>query len=494
MDGNGQACSDDARRLASAMQGTGQASGSGTWPVVVDATGRDLSCKPTTPTPATKQAQPTMPAEESSEPWLFAALPSSGNSSPFTTDDEGSSDYSHAEAATRAGSTVRCGPRSACAATNNSTLPVCAMPQHTPARECLSDFPDEILSHIFSRVDAATLLGAVPHVCRGWRAACANDDHGPKVRLELDSMRQVLRIRAECLGLWVAATVRRFAWVVDLDLSICGIEDGVLEGAGSLPRIASLNLNGCDKMTDPGLLQHVAILTQLTKLHLGSCRKITDTGLKHVAQLTQLTRLDLSGDEDFPSKITDTGLEHIAQLTQLTSLNLRSCDKITDTGLEHVAELTQLTSLDLEACNETTDMGLAHVAQLTQLTSLVLGGPGCKITDTGLEHVAQLTQLTSLDVDYCDKITDTGLQHVAQLTLLTSLNLEACYEITDTGLEHVAQLTQLTSLNLGSCRKITDTGLEHVAQLTQLTSLNLHSCANITDNGITDNGLQNVLH
>ena len=457
MDGSGQGCSDDARRLESSMQGEGQPSVSGTWPVVVDGTCRELSCKPTTPTPATKLAQLTRRARESSEPRQFAALFSCGDSSLFTTDDKGTSDYSHDDPANGAGSTVRRGPGSTCAAANNSTLPMCAMWQQTPARVCLSDFPDEILSHIFSRVDPATLLGAVPHVCRGWRAACANDDHGPKVRLKLGSVRQVLRIRPEYLGLWVAAMVGRFAWVIDLDLSMCGIEDGVLKCTGSLQRITGLNVGG----------------------DFGCPSKLTDTGLEYVAQLTQLTKLVLTGC----GKITDTGLDYVAQLTLLTSLNLRNCKKITDTGLKHVAQLTQLTSLALTGCGKITDLGLQCVAQLTQLTSLNLSY--CvKITDTGLKHVAQLTQLTSLNLDCCDKITDMGLEYVAQLTQLASLNLDNCVMITDSGLELVAQLTQLTSLNLRSCGKITDAGLEYVAQLTQLTRLDLQYCGKITDTGL----------
>ena len=96
--------------------------------------------------------------------------------------------------------------------------------------------------------------------------------YGPKVRLELRSVRQVLRIRFKCLGLWVAATVGRFAWVIDLDLSGCGIEDGVLECAGSLQRMTSLGIGGDERC--PG--------------------KITDTGLEHVALLTHLTCLGLS--------------------------------------------------------------------------------------------------------------------------------------------------------------------------------------------------------
>ena len=178
------------------------------------------------------------------------------------------------------------------------------MPQRTPARVCLSDFPDEILSLIFSHADTVTLLGAIPNACRGWRAACTNDDHRPKVRLELHSIRQVLRIRPDCLGLWVAATVGQFPWVIDLDLSRCDI--------GSLQRTTRLNVSECNDVTDAGL-EHVAQLTQLSSLNLGSCRQITDTGLEHVAQLTQLSSLDLTCCYES----TDTGLEHVAYVAQL---------------------------------------------------------------------------------------------------------------------------------------------------------------------------------
>ena len=211
---------------------------------------------------------------------------------------------------------LRRGSGSAHAAANHTTLPAFTKRQQTPARVCLSNFPPEILSLIFSHLDTATLLGAVPCVCHDWRAACAHDLYGPKVRLQLRSVRQVLRIRPECLELWVAATVGHFTWVIDLDLSGCGIEDGVLECASSLQRITSLDLSGI--------------------WHCPS--KTTDTGLEHVAKLTQLTSLNLS----CCVKITDTGLEHVAKLTQLTSLDLINCDKITDTGLEYVAHVAHV--------------------------------------------------------------------------------------------------------------------------------------------------------
>ena len=130
-------------------------------------------------------------------------------------------------------------------------------------------------------MDAATLLSAVLHVCRDWRAVCAHDVYGPKVQLELRRVQQVLRILPECLGLWVVAAVARFGWVSTLDASGCSITDGALERDGSLQLLTSLSLRGCKNITDMGL-EHVAQLTQLTGLNLSEC-VITDTGLEHVA-------------------------------------------------------------------------------------------------------------------------------------------------------------------------------------------------------------------
>ena len=114
--------------------------------------------------------------------------------------------------------------------------------QQAHARTRVSDFPPEILTLLFSLVDTATLLGAVHQVCREWRAACAHDVYGPKVRLKLSP--QQLGIRPECLGLWVAAAAARFTWASELDASECKITDGVLECADDLQRLTSLDLRG----------------------------------------------------------------------------------------------------------------------------------------------------------------------------------------------------------------------------------------------------------
>ena len=88
-------------------------------PPVTGGGGGDTDADTRETAPASTQrppGQPNMAAEESSEPWLFAALPSSGECSPFTTDDEGTGDYEDAATRTSSGA-----DHDATAATTTST-------------------------------------------------------------------------------------------------------------------------------------------------------------------------------------------------------------------------------------------------------------------------------------------------------------------------------------------------------------------------------------
>jgi hypothetical protein len=93
--------------------------------------------------------------------------------------------------------------------------------------------------------------------------------------------------------------------------------------------LTTLNLSGCNNITDEGL-QQLTQLKNLTTLDLSGCKQITDGGLNNLAQLTKLTTLDLCGCE----LITNAGLNNFAQLTKLTTLNLCNCYKITDAGFK----------------------------------------------------------------------------------------------------------------------------------------------------------------
>ena len=150
-----------------------------------------------------------------------------------------------------------------------------------PPRNQFLHLPFEILALIFGYLDTSTLVGSVPNVCKDWRTLCADPLCGPKVRLKLYSVQQVLQIRPEKLKEWMKAMFRYFAHVCVLDSKMYSLTDSELESFECRPRI--------------------------TNLDLGYCENLTDTGLVHVAQLTQLTFLNLSGYE-----ISNIGLIYIS--------------------------------------------------------------------------------------------------------------------------------------------------------------------------------------
>ena len=150
--------------------------------------------------------------------------------------------------------------------------------------------------------------------------------------------------------------------------------------------------------------------------------------------LRQLQSLDIAGCNN----ITDEGIRALASgLPQLQSLDISYCGKITDAGIRVLASgLPKLQSLNIEGCGNITDTGIIALASgLPQLQSLDI--IGCvKITDAGIRALANgLPRLQSLDISYCVKITDEGIRALANgCRQLQSLDIRWCHNITSSGI------------------------------------------------------------
>ncbi len=136
----------------------------------------------------------------------------------------------------------------------------------------------------------------------------------------------------------------RTAQVTELDLSRCDAH------VSNLTNVTSLNLSGCDGLTDVSL-SHLSDLTYLAVLNLSGCDGLTDVSLSHLSDLTNLAELNLSGCDG----LTDVSLSHLSDLTNLASLDLSGCYRLTDASLSHLSDLTNLASLDLNGCFELTE-------------------------------------------------------------------------------------------------------------------------------------------
>ncbi len=186
---------------------------------------------------------------------------------------------------------------------------------------------------------------------------------------------------------------------------------------------APINLNLSpyrERITDDVLVQIIEIFPNIASINLTGCNQISDTGLEHLKVLTQLTKLNLA----WCSKITDNGLAHLRGLPYLTTLNLAWCNHITNAGLEYLKVLNQLSFLSLVGCNLITDAGLSHLKELTQLTTLIISKCD-QITDVGLMHLKGLNKLTKLYLKGVTQITEVGKSSLmSELRLLRIISLE----------------------------------------------------------------------
>jgi hypothetical protein len=245
-----------------------------------------------------------------------------------------------------------------------------------------------------------------------------------------------------------------------------------LVASGKFPLLTSLDLSGCNNITETGLMDLIYGLDANTHTF--------DTQLKH------LTSLNFS----FCHWITDVSVTALSyRCPNLISLNLHCCNKITDRSIILLSNgCPQLTTVDLQQCvNITND----------SIYALSIGCP----------------KLTTLNLYFCDKITNdsiialsNGCPHLIDLNLgvndmisnasiialsigcpkLTTLNLCYCSKITDASIIALSNgCSKLSTINLRYCNQITDASIIALSQgCPHLISLNIRDCDDITNNSV----------
>jgi internalin A len=129
--------------------------------------------------------------------------------------------------------------------------------------------------------------------------------------------------------------------------------------------LTSLDLSGCERLSDVSALSG---LTALTSLNLSSCEQLLDVSA--LSGLTALTSLKLIGCEQL------SDVSALSGLTALTSLNLSFCMQLSDVSA--LSGLTALTSLDLLGCSHVKTFAPLRPL-LDKLTDLKLHG--CSFDD-----------------------------------------------------------------------------------------------------------------
>ncbi|XP_057422681.1 F-box protein At3g58530 [Lotus japonicus] len=272
--------------------------------------------------------------------------------------------------------------------------------------------------------------------------------------------------------LLAALSLPRYRYVKQIDLEFARhVEDTHLilikdKCFDSLQSLESLNLNGCQKISDTGIEAITSCCPQLKTFSIYWNVRVTDTSLLHtVRNCKHIVDLNISGCK----QITDQGIQFVAEnYPELESLNLTRCIKVTDDGLKPLLhQCLSLQSLNLYALSSFTDAAYREISLLTRLKFLDLCGAQ-NLSDQGLHCISKCKDLVSLNLTWCVRVTDEGVIAVAQgCTSLEFLSLFGIVGVTDKCLEALSKSCsdKITTLDVNGCIGIKKRSREELLQL-----------------------------
>ncbi|XP_027363525.1 F-box protein At3g58530 isoform X2 [Abrus precatorius] len=220
----------------------------------------------------------------------------------------------------------------------------------------------------------------------------------------------------------------------------------------SLQSLESLNLNGCQKISDTGIEAITSCCPQLNTFSIYWNVRVTDTGIQHmVRNCKHIIDLNISGCKN----ISDRGVQLISEnYPELKSLNLTRCVKLTDFGLKKLLhKCLFLQSLNLYALSSFTDEAYRKICLLTRLTFLDLCGAQ-NLSDEGVSCISKCKNLVSLNLTWCVRVTDEGVISLAEgCTSLEFLSLFGIIGVTDKCLEALSKSSshKITTLDVNGC-------------------------------------------
>lgn len=286
------------------------------------------------------------------------------------------------------------------------------------------------------------------------------------------------------------------------------IEDSVVEDvATSCPRLETLSVQHCSKLTDKGLLAVLPSVHDgrssrilLKRLYASYCTAATDEVLRRFSAVDR--RGDTALGLSLCSQLTDAGVYALAVgpgSAFLTAIDLSFCSCVGDDGVTALAEgCVNVLDLNLESVPRLTDVGVARVTHnLWKLKKLTLADVYL-VTDAVFyfdevrdgrvaARQCMLRELQALDISGCARMSDKGVTAMAtRCHKLTSLKLSNVVSITE---ESVAKLSvkRIDTLELAGCVEIGDSSVTKCLRLcVNLTVLNFSGCMLLTSSAIDD--------
>jgi Leucine-rich repeat (LRR) protein len=251
-----------------------------------------------------------------------------------------------------------------------------------------------------------------------------------------------------------------------VDLHGNPIDDSIIAAVANLPKMETLNLGYCKKITGSGL-DKLATRPQLLSLVVNDCT-LSDAALPAIGKLVSLKSLNLQGN-----KITDKGLEQLGGLTRLETLYLKNTE-VTVNGVMNLRDSRNLRRVEvslgkgIKSPGELNPLGAAFPA--FKELAIDVGGPKEKENVKELARLGDLSalkSLTRLDLRGSNAVQASMIRGLDQLPVLEYVDISYHFKDDDVALLKGART--LKTLRLAN------------ADLTELGALALASVASLRD-------------
>lgn len=290
--------------------------------------------------------------------------------------------------------------------------------------------------------------------------------------------------------------------IVSLDLSGCqGVTDTCIDCImENLNNVKSLNVSGCNKLTNRSAIQISRIRT-LEAVNISQCCGIISDGitegfgscLNKTLKELYMTHMDIGEDSlidcvknlpnlrvvDFSNctnGVTDSVvLTIVNNLRLLRKLSLENCILVTDASITGIQLKTNVSSEIPSRASSTMDIfhnGMMKISLRSRAEEEIVQDAERKRAMLALYEL----QLFEDEGSFKDCIS------IDQIKGLQSLNLKGCNKITDVSLKYGLKLLELTKLYLSNCQQISLVGLDAlVINCPSIEELDLSDCYNIND-------------
>lgn len=244
----------------------------------------------------------------------------------------------------------------------------------------------------------------------------------------------------------------------------------LLQLGQSCKALVSINLHGCEMVSDTGLSWLSGWAKDLRNLDLSNCNKITNNGIRHIGEgCSSLRSIALSNNK----RVSDVGLRCLATgCSQLEAIQVSGLSVLSD-GVDRTFGLEGIQALGQSKCART----MKH-----------LNLRGCSLLSTlTMKAIGNFIILETLDFAGCDKLTLEGAKAIGKsCKLVRQLSFASCGDcISDAMVEAIVDhLDHLSSVNLSHCPKIGDRSLKALSTCNRLDTLDLTGCAGVGDRSI----------